>query len=153
MVMFPDSRGRTWDMIRGGFGPDVAFLDRALSSVFSTYNVDTARLAIAGFSDGASYALSLGLANADLLTHVLVYSPGYMRPPAQVGAPRILITHGQADAVLHIDHCSRRIAPQLRRSGYDVTYVEFPGPHTVPIKLSVASLDWFLKNAPMERCE
>ena len=29
-MLFVDSRGKTWDGIRGGFGPDVDFLDRAL---------------------------------------------------------------------------------------------------------------------------
>src|SRR5215210_1320040 len=29
-VVTPDSRGRTWDLMLGGFGPDIAFLDRAL---------------------------------------------------------------------------------------------------------------------------
>jgi predicted esterase len=40
-----------------------------------------------GFSDGASYALSLGLANGDLFTHVLGFSPGFMRVPRHVGRP------------------------------------------------------------------
>jgi len=32
-VLSPDSRGSTWDAIRGGFGPDVLFLNRALERV------------------------------------------------------------------------------------------------------------------------
>src|SRR5262249_46426699 len=62
-VLAPDSRGTTWDAIRDRFGDDVAFLNRALEHVFERLPVDAARLAIGGFSDGASYALSLGLAN------------------------------------------------------------------------------------------
>ena len=38
-----------------------------------------------GFSDGASYALSLGAANGDLFTHIAAFSPGFMRPPVSVG--------------------------------------------------------------------
>src|SRR5271167_1005459 len=34
-VLAPDSRGTTWDAIRGGFGDDVAFLNRALDHVFA----------------------------------------------------------------------------------------------------------------------
>ena len=60
-VLFVDSRGQTWDGIRGGFGPDVDFLDRALEKVFGLVAVDPKRLAIGGFSDGATYALSVGL--------------------------------------------------------------------------------------------
>ena len=61
VVLAPDSRGVTWDVIREDYGEDVAFLDRALGEVFRTCPIDPARIALAGFSDGASYALSLGL--------------------------------------------------------------------------------------------
>ena len=43
-VLAPDSRGGTWDGIRGGFGVDVEFLDRALAKVFDLVAVDPARL-------------------------------------------------------------------------------------------------------------
>lgn len=90
IVLFPDSRGRSWDMITGRrFGPDVEFLDAALAAVFSTCVVDTSRLCLAGFSDGATYALSLGLANGDLFTHLAAFSPGYVDPPTQVGTVRV----------------------------------------------------------------
>jgi phospholipase/carboxylesterase len=61
----PDSRGMTWDIVRGSYGPDVAYIDAALAFTFTRCNVDPRRLAIAGFSDGASYALSLGLINGE----------------------------------------------------------------------------------------
>src|SRR5262249_47521612 len=62
-VLLPDSRGTTWDAITDDFGDDVTFLNRVLDFVFARLNVDPARVAIGGFSDGASYGLSLGLAN------------------------------------------------------------------------------------------
>lgn len=31
----PDSKGSTWDFLRGGFGPDVQYIDAALQHVFS----------------------------------------------------------------------------------------------------------------------
>src|SRR5215203_806928 len=67
ILLAPHSRGRTWDAIRGGtIGPDAGFIDRALRSVFARYDVDPQRVAAAGFSDGASYAIMLTLANGDL---------------------------------------------------------------------------------------
>lgn len=60
ILLAPDSRGRTWDFILGDYGPDVRFIDRALDHVFKRYNVHPGHIGIAGFSDGASYALSLG---------------------------------------------------------------------------------------------
>src|SRR5439155_10630340 len=53
-VLAPDSRGSSWDGIRGGFGADVTFVDRALERVFEDVSVDPARIAVGGFSDGAT---------------------------------------------------------------------------------------------------
>jgi phospholipase/carboxylesterase len=148
ILLAPESRHRTWDLIRGEFGPDVTFIDRSLRSVFSRYSVDPAHLAIAGFSDGASYALSLGLTNGDLFTHVMAFAPGFLAPEESRGRPRLFITHGTRDQVLPIVSCSRRIVPQLRRDGYDVRYQEFHGAHTVPAKTAREAIDWFVPSRP-----
>ena len=42
----------------GGYGPDVVFLDQALKQMFNRLPVDARRLAVTGFSEGASYVLS-----------------------------------------------------------------------------------------------
>ena len=143
ILLAPDSRRQTWDIILGQYGPDVAFIDQALAQTFSRYAIDPTHIAIGGFSDGASYALSLGIINGDLFTHVIAYSPGFMVPTMQEGSPRFFISHGTKDQVLPIDRCSRRLVPQLQRAGYDVTYDEFDGPHTVPPEVMGASLQWF----------
>jgi len=144
ILLSPASRGRSWDVVLDGFGPDVAYIDRALSQTFQRYAVDSTRLAIGGFSDGASYALSVGLTNGDLFTHVLAFSPGFAAPEARHGAPRLYVSHGTQDTVLPIDACSRRIVPMVERAGYDVRYHEFDGPHTVPPEIAREALDWFL---------
>ena len=144
ILLSPASRQSTWDVIRGGYGPDVAFIDRALAAAFARCAVDPELLAVAGFSDGASYALSLGITNGDVFGHVMAFSPGFMAPADQRGEPRIFISHGMKDQVLAIDRTSRRITPQLARAGYDVQYYEFDGPHTVPSEIARQALDWFL---------
>jgi phospholipase/carboxylesterase len=143
LLLAPESRRRTWDMLMDGYGPDVAFIDRAVAQTFSRYTVDPARLAIGGFSDGASYALSLGIANGDLFSHILAFSPGFIAPPGQEGTPRIFVSHGTRDQVLPIDACSRRIVPALQRAGYEIRYREFDGGHTVPPEISRDALAWF----------
>ena len=143
ILLAPDSRQQTWDVIMGGYGPDVDLLDRALAQTFARYAVDPARVGIGGFSDGASYALSLGITNGDLFTHVLAFSPGFMAPARQEGAPGIFISHGTADQVLPIARCSRRIVPQLQGAGYRVRYLEFEGPHTVPPDMARGAVEWF----------
>lgn len=137
------SRGPTWDLILGGYGPDVAALDGALQTPFSEYSVDPARVAIGGYSDGASYALSLALGNGDLFTHALAFSPGFMAPTGRVGSPRIFISHGTRDRWLPIDRCSRYLVPRLERAGYEVLYREFEGPHVVPPAVGREAADWF----------
>ncbi len=132
VLLAPPSRRQTWDVIEGGFGRDVAFVDAALAEAFARCAVDPGRVALGGFSDGGSYALSLGLTNGDLFTHLLALSPGFMAPADRVGRPRCYVSHGTRDAVLPIDVCSRRLVPALERAGYEVRYREFDGPHTVP---------------------
>ena len=142
LVLAPASTDATWDVLIEDFGPDVVAIDRALAQVFAGYAVDSRRLAIGGFSDGASYALSLGLANGDLFSHIIGFSPGFMAPPALVGRPLIYVSHGVHDQVLPIDRCSRRIVPSLQRQGYDVLYHEFDGPHTIPADIRAEAVDW-----------
>jgi predicted esterase len=146
ILLVPDSREQTWDVIRGGYGPDVAYIDRALERAFTRYNVDPARIAIGGFSDGASYALSLGVTNGDLFTHVIAFSPGFMAPAGQHGSPALFISHGTQDRVLPIDVCSRKIVAQVKRAGYRLQYSEFNGPHTVPPEIASEAIEWFLKD-------
>jgi predicted esterase len=148
LLLAPDSRGPTWDLILDEYGPDVAFLDRALAHVFARYAVDPERVAIEGFSDGASYALSLGITNGDLFSYVLAFSPGFMAPPSQEGAPRLFVSHGTRDEVLPIGPCSRTLVPRAQRAGYTVRYREFDGGHGVPPALAREALDWFLTGEP-----
>jgi phospholipase/carboxylesterase len=150
LLLVPESRAPTWDVLRGGYGPDIAFLDRTLAQTFARYAVDPTHVAIGGFSDGASYGLSVGIMNGDLFTHVLAFSPGFAAPLGQVGMPRIFVSHGTRDQVLPIDICSRDLVPRLRRAGYTVEYHEFEGPHRVPPEIARAAVDWFLTTAGEE---
>jgi phospholipase/carboxylesterase len=144
LLLAPASREHTWDLLVGRrYGPDLALIDRALEQTFSRYAVAPERVAIGGFSDGASYALSLGITNGDLFTHVIAFSPGFMAPAGQTGSPRIFISHGTRDGVLPIDRCSRRIVPQLERAGYDVLYREFDGGHTISPDIASEAVGWF----------
>ena len=78
VLLVPDSRGPTWDAITGVYGGDVSFINEALSLVFGRFTVDPARVVVAGFSDGASYALAIGRINGDLFTRVVAFSPGFL---------------------------------------------------------------------------
>lgn len=146
LLLAPKSRAATWDVIAGGYGPDVRNIDRLLDEVTSTYPVRA--YTIGGFSDGASYALSLGRANGDIFDSVIAFSPGFEAAQIQVGSPRIFISHGTDDRVLPIDRCSRRIVPALEASGYQLTYHEFEGGHVVPAAIRRESVKWLGGEAP-----
>ncbi len=78
VLLAPDSRSGTWDLLEGSYGVDVEFIDLALQHTFDRIRVDPTRVALVGFSDGASYALSLGVSNGDLFSHLVGFSPGFM---------------------------------------------------------------------------
>src|SRR5688572_14065609 len=142
VLLAPESRGPTWDAIRSDYGADIAFIDRALASVFRRVAIDPARLTIEGFSDGATYAIGVGLTNGDLFQRVIAFSPGFVLPIEPHARPQLFISHGTRDQILPIDQCSRRIVPQLERARYTVQYREFDGPHTVPVDMAKAAIAW-----------
>lgn len=142
VLLAPDSRGGTWDLIQGQFGADVAFLDRALGWTFDRLAIDPARIAVAGFSDGATYALSLGITNGDFFRRLVAFSPGFYAFTTVRGKPPIFVSHGTQDQILPIDNASRRIVPELIGAGYLVQYREFDGPHTIPPAIAREAMVW-----------
>lgn len=142
LLLLPNSRFPTWDRASGPFGADVVYIDRALDFAFMNNAADPARLGIGGFSDGASYALSLGLTNGDLFTHIMSFSPGFISPHSLVGSPLIFISHGTSDAILPVSTTRDQIVPGLIDAGYSVIYREFDGGHTVPGDIAREALEW-----------
>jgi phospholipase/carboxylesterase len=141
-VLAPTSAASTWDLLIGDLGRDVAAIDAALAAVYARLQVS--RTAIGGFSDGGSYALSLGLANGGLFDAVLAFSPGFIAAPRQEGRPRVWVSHGTGDRVLPVDRCGRRVVRDLTTAGYEVSYDEFDGGHEVPGPSVTSALDWWL---------
>lgn len=145
IVLAPSSVGGTWDGIRGNFSDDLPRIDRMLADVFDRCNVDASHVAVAGMSDGASYALTLGLINGDLFTHVIAHSAGFIIPGAHHGKrPKVFLSHGRQDRILPIDRCGRVIAAQLRREGYSLDYEEFDGGHMASPEMREMAFSWFL---------
>ena len=145
IVIAPQSQSYTWDLILGGYRADVETVEQLLSWTLERRQASRSNFAIGGFSDGASYALSLGLDNGDVFTHIVALSPGFAAPVAPQGKPRIFVSHGVRDRVLPIDTCSRRLAPRLKRSGYSLDYYEFDGEHTVPTNVAKHAARWLIE--------
>lgn len=144
LLLAPQSMFPTWDVVIGGHGPDLQRLDRALSTVAAHFRLDPARLAFAGFSDGGSYALSLGLTNGDVASHVIGLSAGFMNTFSQAGAPRVFLGHGRADRQLPIETSAHAHAKRLLDSGYDLTLQPFDGDHVIVPWVVGRAIDFFL---------
>lgn len=144
LVLAPHSTFPTWDIVIGGSGPDLERLQLALGNVAARFRLDAHRVAFAGFSDGASYALSIGVTNGDIASHVIALSGGFMSVFVQEGQPRIFIAHGRIDEQLPIATSGRRNASKLKAAGYDVQYVEFDGLHIIEPAIVARAIDFFL---------
>ena len=118
-------------------------MQQALAAIHSRYRIN--RIAFAGYSDGASYALSIGITNGDIVSHVIAFSGGFMSVAMQEGAPKVFITHGLQDEQLPIETSGRAIAAKLSAAGYDVSYVEFNGPHAIQPAIVTIAVEFFLR--------
>ncbi len=144
-ILSLDSRHNTWDGIDSPFGPDVRFIDKALSYVFERVAIDSTRIALGGLSDGGTYALALGRSNGEIFTHLVAVSPWRLSPPSDVkGNPHIFIGHGKRDNVYPIAHTRHFIVPGLKDDGYEVKYLEFNGPHWATVPAVREILKWLV---------
>jgi predicted esterase len=144
LVLAVESREYTWDAIRGDYGADVAFIDQALKWTFGRCAIDPRRVIVEGFSDGATYALGLGIANGDLFSRIVAFSPGFIPDTESIprGKPEIFISHGFKDPILPKARTSDVIVPRLRKDGYPVHYEEFDGVHTIAPEVLQKSMRW-----------
>jgi predicted esterase len=145
VLLCPSTRSGTWDAIRGDFAHDLAKLDALLAQVFERCNIDPARMASAGFSDGASYALSLGLINGDFFSHIIAHSPGFIISDARQGKPAVYVSHGRQDEVLPFDRCGAAIVARLEKESYAPRFDVFDGGHAASPELRSAALAWLTK--------
>ena len=130
-----------------GIGTDVAYINASIAQVSDLYNIDPVRVAIQGFSDGATYALTVGAASGKTFTHVIAFSPGGLAPPQLTGNPAIFISAGLDDAVFPYAN-SAAVVCQLVANQYVVDFLPFKGGHAVPENIANAALQWFVGGAP-----
>ncbi len=151
LLLVPQSLFPTWDIVIAGHGPDRERVAAALAHVADRFLLDPERLCFAGHSDGGSYTLSLGLANGDVASHLIVSSAGFLSVHLQVGAPKIFLSHGTQDEQILIDRSARVHVPALREAGYPVTYVEYDGPHAHQPAVVAQAVDFFLSDRPADQ--
>jgi len=146
VIIAPESRDLTWGQSIPGFDADVKYLGAAFRYVEAGLNLDLSRIALGGVSDGAGYALSMGLAYGDTFNHIMVFSGGIMIPVRRQGKPRIFMSHGLNDQQMPIDRTARRFVPKLKEEGYDLTYKEYEGGHGTPPYVMREAFEWFTRS-------
>ena len=123
-------------------GPDAENFDAALQELSSKASVDRTRIVLLGFSDGASHALSFGLARPKTFRAILAMSPGYAFAPRRPDLTQpIFIAHGRRDTVLPAPNV-REMIKGLEGAGYRPEVRWFNGGHRIDPDLLNAALDF-----------
>jgi phospholipase/carboxylesterase len=149
----PRSTSPTWDLIVGEDRCDLDFLEHAYAEIYRRVPVDHARQALIGYSDGASYALAIGLSNPRLFSAIMGWAAGFVVfDPAGIAPddpkPRILLEHGTHDPVFPLEQIAVRNCAILRQLGYEVELrVDEGGVHWPSRSFQSAALDWFFAGA------
>jgi predicted esterase len=152
------STERTWDVVLRGSrdtwnvgraapvnapGIDSRHVNAALNALFKKTPVDRDRVIAMGFSDGASYALSIGLRNDQLFSGVVALAPGFADETDFRRPQRIAVAHGQYDRILSFER-AERMTRDLGNRGYPVEFISFPGDHMVDSGSLAKALDFVL---------
>jgi phospholipase/carboxylesterase len=154
VFFIPRSTSMTWDLLAGDDRPDLDFLEHAYAEIYRRVPVDHARQALIGYSDGASYALAVGLSNPRLFAAVMGWAAGFVVFDTAAIAPtdprpRILLEHGSHDPVFPFEQVALRNCAILRRLGYQVELrVDEGGIHWPAPTFQPAALDWFFGGPP-----
>ena len=159
LLLSVQSKGKTWDMIglvRDAarmeratpselFGDDASRVEQALSAALRAPDADRQSIVLFGFSDGASYALSLGLANPRLFRGVVAIAPGFHLEPAAINpTQRLFIAHSPADRVLAFERTRDAVVAPLERAGFAVRFQPFAGGHRIDRPVLADGIDFVL---------
>lgn len=145
IVIAPESRDITWGKEVPGFDADVRYLGAAYRHVISILDIDGEHVALGGQSDGAGYALTMGLAYGDVWNHLIILAGGgLIEPLRRKGNPKIFIAQGIKDTTMPPEVSGRKNAALLKKEKYDVTYREHAGGHRTPPDVTREAMLWFL---------
>jgi phospholipase/carboxylesterase len=149
LFLIPRSQHQTWDLLAAGDRPDLDFLEWAYDLIYRRYPVDPDRQALIGYSDGASYALSVGLSNPGIFRAVMGWAAGFVvfDPTSfspQDPKPSVLLEYGTQDQLFPFERVAIPMREKLERMGYTVNFrVDEGGRHWPSGDFQPEALDWF----------
>jgi phospholipase/carboxylesterase len=156
LFLIPRSALPTWDLIASGERHDLDFLEYAFELIYRRYPVDFERQALIGYSDGASYGLSIALSNPRIFRAVMAWAAGFVVVDdtfvsAEDPRPAILMEHGTHDQVFPFQAIALPLRARLEAAGYKVHFrVDEGGRHFPSGDFQPEALDWFFSD-PWER--
>ena len=158
LFLIPRSFAMTWDLIAGGEGVDLKFLAHCLELIYARYRIDPARQALLGYSDGASYALAVGLSNPRLFAAVMAWAPGFVAvDPTRLHdddpKPRVFLEYGTRDPLFPFEQIAVPNRDALIGLGYPLLFrADEGGGHWPSRRFQPEALDWFFGAAePLPR--
>jgi phospholipase/carboxylesterase len=160
-LLAPTSRAVTWDAVsdaeglhsmnsplavhaahRYGGSRDGRRVEAAIAALKAQVPIDHARIALAGFSDGATFALAMGMQRSGPFAAVIAWSPGIaLETVDPARGRRVFVSHGRQDPVLSYRRVHDDIVPELCSEGAQVTFLPFDGVHEIPQVAQDAFLD------------
>jgi phospholipase/carboxylesterase len=150
LVLSPTAQDRTWS-IMGGADVDADRLRETIESVATRYPVDRARVLLTGMSDGATYALLLGLRSGPPFTH-LAPACGVLHPLLFAGGLDraqdfpIYLIHGALDWMFPV-YTARMGRDALLSAGARLVYREIEDlSHTYPRDENPRILEWLVSD-------
>jgi phospholipase/carboxylesterase len=127
------------------FGGDAERIAATLDALSAAAPIDRARTGLLGFSHGASFALSLGLAQPGRFRSVAALSPGILLLPATAkGGQALFLAHGRGDSVQPFRRTACSFVPKLTKLGYGVRFRSFDGGHEIDGEVLREALAHFL---------
>lgn len=147
--LVPRSVEPTWDLIVRGPRSDLDFLEYAYDLIARRYPIDPGRRVLIGYSDGASYALSLALSNPRVFEAALCWAAGFVvldRENVAEGdpKPRIYLEYGTHDELFAFDQVALPMKQNLEQAGYSVEFsVDEGGRHWPSGSFQGEALDWY----------
>jgi len=145
ILLSVQSSGRTWAQRKPTDDEaDVANIKAAIAELIEKAPIEKGRTTVLGFSDGASYALSIGMAYPGVFRTIVAFSPGYAFAPKELDSEqRIFIAHSRRDPILPAEN-TRRMVEGLERAGFAPEVHWFNGGHEIDPQLQKAAFDFAL---------
>lgn len=149
LFLVPRSADPTWDLITGQGQEDLEFLEYAWDLIYRRYPVDRERQVLMGYSDGASYALSMALSNPGFFDAALCWAAGFVVVDrSAIGSParkaRLYLEYGTHDELFPFEQIAVPMRDNLRAAGYELEFsVDEGGRHWPSGTFQGEALSWY----------